>query len=118
MRLSVGNELRKFCGRHRGELLQCTSSSHPAKDCIKNIIISITDEGPGLPEGTEQSIFKRFYQERPKDEKFGTHSGLGLSISEQVIKVHGGVIKAENVRNSFEQTTGACFSILMPKKIG
>ena len=84
----------------------------------ENIIISITDEGPGLPKGTEQNIFKRFYQERPKDEKFGTHSGLGLSISEQVIKVHGGIIKAENVRNSFEQTTGACFSVFMPKKIG
>jgi two-component system sensor histidine kinase ChvG len=84
----------------------------------EKIIISIIDEGPGLSEGAEQDIFKRFYQERPKDEKFGTHSGLGLSISKQIIKVHGGVIKAENVINSFEQPTGACFSIFIPEKIG
>jgi len=82
------------------------------------INISITDEGPGLSEGMEQVIFKRFYQERPKDEKFGTHSGLGLSISKQIIKVHGGSIKAENVKNSFEEPTGACFIILIPEKIG
>lgn len=58
---------------------------------------TITDEGPGLPPEAEEKIFSRFYSERPKKEAFGTHSGLGLSISRQIVEAHGGTIFAENV---------------------
>ena len=44
------------------------------------------------------SIFERFYSERPSEEAFGNHSGLGLSISRQIIEAHGGRIWAENIR--------------------
>lgn len=56
----------------------------------------IEDEGPGLPKGAAEKIFSRFYSERPEDEAFGTHSGLGLSISKQIVEAHGGEIAAEN----------------------
>jgi two-component system sensor histidine kinase ChvG len=52
--------------------------------------------GRGLPEGKLDAVFERFYSERPASEKFGTHSGLGLSISRQIIDAHGGTIHAEN----------------------
>ncbi|WP_207462406.1 stimulus-sensing domain-containing protein [Azospirillum sp. SYSU D00513] len=58
--------------------------------------ITVTDQGPGIPEGKEEAIFERFYTERPAGEKFGTHSGLGLSISKQIVEAHGGTITAEN----------------------
>ena len=51
---------------------------------------TILDEGPGIPEGREHDIFHRFYSERPQSEKFGMHSGLGLSISKQIVEAHGG----------------------------
>lgn len=76
--------------------------------------ICVEDEGPGLPPGTEESIFDRFYQERPDSEKFGTHSGLGLSISKQIIDVHGGEISAQNAVNEAGEVTGACFIVRLP----
>ncbi|HUF86509.1 MAG TPA: sensor histidine kinase [Thermohalobaculum sp.] len=62
------------------------------------IRISIEDQGPGIPEANLGSIFERFYSERPDAEAFGTHSGLGLSISRQIVEAHGGRIWAENLR--------------------
>jgi len=60
------------------------------------IRIQVEDEGPGIPANKLTAIFDRFYSERPEGEKFGTHSGLGLSISRQIIEAHGGTIRAEN----------------------
>src|SRR6202041_2326970 len=58
--------------------------------------ITVDDCGPGIPENKLDAIFDRFYSERPKTEKFGTHSGLGLSISKQIVEAHRGTIRAEN----------------------
>jgi len=58
---------------------------------------AVEDEGPGLPPEKIGAIFDRFYSERPRGEKFGTHSGLGLSISKQIVEAHHGRIWAENV---------------------
>lgn len=63
----------------------------------KNALVIIEDQGPGLPEGKFEAIFNRFYTERPAGEKFGTHSGLGLSISRHIVEAHRGRIWAENM---------------------
>lgn len=78
------------------------------------ILVSVEDEGPGMPPGSEESIFERFYQERPEDEKFGTHSGLGLSISKQIMETHGGEIWAENRMDPAGKVIGARFVISLP----
>ncbi len=57
--------------------------------------IVIDDDGPGIPADAFERIFERFYTDRP-DQGFGQNSGLGLSISRQIIEVHGGRIVAEN----------------------
>ncbi len=62
----------------------------------KEIIILVEDEGPGIAPEHLDKIFKRFYTDRPEGEEFGNNSGLGLSISQQIITVHKGQIKAEN----------------------
>jgi len=79
-----------------------------------DILITIDDEGPGIPEGRERAIFERFYSERPKTEKYGTHSGLGLSISKQIIEAHNGTISAENRLDSKGQVIGARFCVRLP----
>ena len=56
--------------------------------------------GPGVPEDKLTAIFDRFYTERPAGEKFGTHSGLGLSISKQIVEAHRGMIWAENRKDA------------------
>jgi two-component system sensor histidine kinase ChvG len=76
--------------------------------------VSIEDEGPGIPGGKEQAIFDRFYSERPKSEKFGLHSGLGLSISKQIVEAHGGTIRAENRVELDGTVRGARFIVQFP----
>lgn len=80
----------------------------------KIVLITVEDEGPGIPENKLEAIFDRFYSERPKDEKFGMHSGLGLSISKQIVEAHRGTIVAENRRDDAGAIIGARFVIRLP----
>jgi len=75
--------------------------------------ISVEDEGPGLPPGKLDAVFERFYTERPEGEKFGTHSGLGLSISKQIVIAHHGRIRAENIERN-GRVAGARFVVTLP----
>lgn len=77
--------------------------------------VTVDDQGPGIPEGKQADIFRRFYTERPAGEKFGTHSGLGLSISMQIISAFGGAIHAENLKDENGNVSGARFVIRLPK---
>jgi two-component system sensor histidine kinase ChvG len=78
------------------------------------IKISVEDEGPGLVDGVGDKIFERFYSERPKEEAFGTHSGLGLNISKQIIEAHHGTILVSNNTDTENKVLGACFSVYLP----
>jgi two-component system, OmpR family, sensor histidine kinase ChvG len=80
----------------------------------REIVISVEDEGPGIPPDKRKAIFERFYSERPRGEKFGTHSGLGLSISKQIVEAHGGSISADNRRDEMGRIRGARFVIRLP----
>jgi two-component system sensor histidine kinase ChvG len=77
---------------------------------------TVSDQGPGIPDGKLEAIFDRFYSERPAGEKFGTHSGLGLSISKQVVQAHGGSIWAENRIDSDGRVIGARFVVELPAR--
>jgi two-component system sensor histidine kinase ChvG len=74
----------------------------------KEFLITFKDEGPGFKEKNIDSIFKRFYSNRP--ENFGEHSGLGLNIVKNIIELHKGKIKAMNRINK----KGAQIEVLLP----
>ncbi|MGG5887630.1 stimulus-sensing domain-containing protein [Falsiroseomonas sp. HC035] len=74
----------------------------------------IEDEGPGIPDAKLESIFDRFYSERPSSELFGQHSGLGLSISKQIVEGLRGRIAAENRRDAGGAVLGARFIVRLP----
>jgi len=78
------------------------------------VITTVEDDGPGIPENKLEAIFDRFYTERPKAEKFGTHSGLGLSISKQIIEAHHGKIWAENRLDEAGKILGSRFCVSLP----
>jgi two-component system sensor histidine kinase ChvG len=78
------------------------------------IEVVVEDQGPGIPEQKLESIFERFYSERPSGERFGQHSGLGLSISRQIVEGLRGRISAENIRDASGTVTGARFMVLLP----
>ncbi len=79
----------------------------------ESILTTVEDEGPGIPEDKLEAIFDRFYSSRPEGEKFGTHSGLGLSISKQIIEAHRGRLWAEN-RVEGDRVLGARFLVRLP----
>ncbi len=83
-----------------------------AKDGWIEVIID--DEGPGIPKGKEETIFERFYRDRPEGEKFGTHSGLGLSICKQIVETHGGMITAKNRKDAAANIVGASLTVRLP----
>jgi len=85
------------------------------KDVGEQVEISVEDQGPGIPEANLEHIFDRFYSERPRGEKFGQHSGLGLSISRQIVDTLHGQISAENVRAAAGKVMGARFIVRLPK---
>ena len=79
------------------------------------IEIEVSDEGPGNPEGKLDGIFDRFYSERPASEHFGQHSGLGLSISRQIVEALRGRILAENRTDADGHVRGARFVVRLPR---
>lgn len=76
--------------------------------------ILVEDEGVGIPVDKLESIFDRFYSERPKGEAFGKHSGLGLNICKQVVEAHGGEIYARNRIDKSKNIIGARFVVRLP----
>ena len=96
-----GGRVRILCRRMRSE-----------------IEIVVDDDGPGIRADALERVFERFYTDRPH-QGFGQNSGLGLSISKQIIEAHGGRIWAENrpgpVGADGEPTvSGARFVVRLP----
>jgi two-component system sensor histidine kinase ChvG len=71
-----------------------------------HIDVLVDDEGPGVPPDAFEKIFHRFYTDRPH-QGFGHNSGLGLSISKQIIDAHKGILRVENRLGSADPETGA-----------
>lgn len=86
----------------------------PGEDRITTLV---EDRGPGIPENKIDTIFERFYTERPQAESYGDHSGLGLSISRQIVDAHGGQIYAENITTDMAgmDIRGARFVVILDK---
>lgn len=88
-----------------------------AKRLAKKIEVAVEDEGPGIPEDKLLQIFDRFYSDRPEtDRKTGKNSGLGLSISREIVLSYRGEITAENrpSRNGSGTPAGARFVVRFP----
>ena len=86
-----------------------------ARDRVVEIVVA--DEGPGIPEAKLEHIFDRFYSERPVGEEFGRHSGLGLSISRQIVEALGGRIAATNRLDRDGRVLGARFTVELPRAL-
>jgi len=97
----AGGEVRVTCGRIGEE-----------------IVITVEDDGPGIRPDALEKIFERFYTDRPQ-QSFGQNSGLGLSISKQIIEAHGGRLAACNRTGPADEdgnpsVLGACFTVHLP----
>jgi two-component system sensor histidine kinase ChvG len=96
-----GGTVRITCRRLRGE-----------------VEIVVDDDGPGINPDAMEKIFERFYTDRPH-QGFGQNSGLGLSISLQIVEAHGGRLWAENRTapagaDETPKVLGARFTVRLP----
>ena len=62
----------------------------------KNILITIDDDGPGIPKNERENVFKPFYKIDKSRSDSKSSVGLGLSIASDIIRSHGGNIKLED----------------------
>lgn len=119
-----GHDIR--LGQVISNLLDNARSFSPAKGTVRvdlgrearMIRITVDDDGPGIRAEDTERIFERFYTDRPDGEGFGNNSGLGLSISRQIVEAHGGTISAANrmerSTGGKETIAGARFTIYLP----
>jgi len=81
----------------------------------RSVLVTIEDNGPGIRIDNIDRIFERFYTDRPSSEAFGQNSGLGLSISRQIVEAHGGTITADNILGGKPgDIRGARFVVRLP----
>ena len=71
------------------------------------IEMCVSDNGPGVPNDSLERIFERFYTYRNKNNTFGSHSGLGLAISRQIVSRYGGSIICTNLNDDSGAIVGA-----------
>jgi len=76
--------------------------------------VIVDDHGPGIPDDSLETVFERFYTQRPRGAAFGAHSGLGLAIARQIVTAHGGHIQAENRVGADGVRLGARFTVDLP----
>jgi two-component system sensor histidine kinase ChvG len=76
-------------------LERTSAPREPEEKPVDRVVITVDDDGPGIPPHALERIFERFYTDRPS-QGFGQNSGLGLSISRQIVEAHGGRIWACN----------------------
>ena len=84
--------------------------------------IAVVDQGPGMPDDKLEAVFERFYSDRPESDRTrGKNSGLGLSITREIVNAHGGRIWAENRRpvgaDPASPPTGARFVVRLPAEL-
>ncbi|MFN9848283.1 MAG: stimulus-sensing domain-containing protein [Alphaproteobacteria bacterium] len=82
------------------------------------VVLSVVDRGPGIPQENLETVFERFYTSRPRGAAFGGNSGLGLSIARQIAEAHGGRLTAANRLDPDGRIIGAIFTLVLPEAVG
>jgi signal transduction histidine kinase/ligand-binding sensor domain-containing protein len=95
---------------YKPEIVVSTSSSPLEKGGIKGglngvVTITVSDNGPGIPSHIVDKIFQPFFTTKPT----GQGTGLGLSLSYDIVKAHGGELKVET-----KEMEGSEFIIQLP----
>ncbi len=103
-----------------GNALSFSPEGRPVRlrliDLKTKVALCVEDDGPGLPAGTEQKIFERFYSLRTGAAKKENHSGLGLSISRQIAQSHGGSLVGDSrLDPATGRVLGAVFTLTLPQ---
>ena len=73
--------------------------------------LSVSDDGPGIAAQEREKVFDRFHSDRPEEEAFGAHSGLGLAIARTIARAHDGTLA---IVDKPDGSPGACLLLSLP----
>ncbi len=102
---AVDKKAKEGLEGYKPELVVSTSSSPSADGGNRGVEITVSDNGPGIPDSIKQKIFQPFFTTKPT----GQGTGLGLSLSYDIVKAHGGELTVET-----NEGEGSTFTILIP----
>ncbi|GAA5072941.1 two-component system OmpR family sensor kinase [Thermocatellispora tengchongensis] len=108
--------LRQVIGNLVGNALRHTPAGTPVLVGVgvdgADTVVEVADEGPGLPEGSAERVFERFYRADPaRTRTDGGGAGLGLSIAAALVHAHGGTITVDSAPGQ-----GATFRVRLPSR--
>lgn len=86
-----------------------TEPANPEAD--GTLAIEVKDTGIGIPADKQQKIFERFFQTDVPDSMVNQGTGIGLAITREFVKLHGGVVTVKS-----EPEQGSCFTVFIPAK--
>ncbi len=114
----LGQVVRNLIDNARSFTRPGTNLSVRIRRVGPDVEFRVDDSGPGIPPDNLERVFERFYTDRPEG-SFGSNSGLGLSISKQIVEAHRGRIWAENRYGKPDQdgekpVLGARFTVRIP----
>ncbi len=101
--LNLINNAFQACATEEIENPKVTVTTKDAEEWIQ---IAVSDNGPGIPEAIKDKIFQPFFTTKPT----GQGTGLGLSLSYDIIKAHGGELKVES-----QEKVGTTFFVYLKK---
>ncbi len=83
---------------------------------IAYLRIRVVDQGPGIPEGDQETVFKPFTRLEPSRNTATGGVGLGLSIARDIAQSHGGDVTLENQRDAEGNVTGLEVTLRLPRE--
>jgi C4-dicarboxylate-specific signal transduction histidine kinase len=109
------NERKKESGEDYEPTVTVSTRSIQPPSGGQSVVIKVTDNGDGIPQKVLDKIFQPFFTTKST----GQGTGLGLSLSYDIIKAHGGEIKvetlsAEAAAQAGKESNGTAFTILLP----
>jgi two-component system OmpR family sensor kinase len=107
------HQLHQVLANLVGNALVHTPSGTPVEVSVSRdgatVIVSVRDHGPGLPDGSTERLFDRFWRAERGRERGKAGAGLGLAIVSGVVEAHDGRVSAQNAPGG-----GAVFTVWLP----
>lgn len=75
----------------------------------KQLVMHVVDNGPGIPQESLQRIFQRFYQVNTADNRANEGTGIGLSLTKELVQLHRGTLSVTS-----EVNNGSTFTVTIP----
>jgi two-component system OmpR family sensor kinase len=108
------HQLRQVLANLLGNALVHAPIGSPIEVAVEQdgdaVVITVRDHGPGLPAGSHESLFDRFWRAEGGRERGKAGAGLGLAIARRLVDAHHGTISAEDAPGG-----GALFIVRLPK---